>query len=103
MVNVIASIRVKPGKRADLIAAFNANVPNVLAEAGCIDYYPNVDIDAHMTYPPQDMDENVVTIIEKWESLEALHAHTKAPHMATYREQVKDLVEGVSVKVLETA
>jgi quinol monooxygenase YgiN len=40
---------------------------------------------------------------EKWESLEALHAHLRAPHMLTYREQVKDMVEDLSLNVLEEA
>jgi quinol monooxygenase YgiN len=42
-------------------------------------------------------------INEKWESLEALHAHLRAPHMLTYREQVKDMVEDLSLNVLEEA
>jgi quinol monooxygenase YgiN len=53
--------------------------------------------------PPQHLDENRVTVIEKWESLEALHAHLRAPHMLTYREQVKDMVEDLSLNVLEEA
>ncbi len=101
MINVLASIRVRPGKREELIELFKANVPNVHAEDGCIDYYPTADIDAGMKYPPQDVDDNVVTIIEKWQSVAALEAHTKAPHMLSYREQVKDLVEGVRIKVLQ--
>jgi len=43
----------------------------------------------------------VVTIVEKWESLEALQAHVVAPHMAAYRERVKDFVVRVSLQVLE--
>jgi quinol monooxygenase YgiN len=49
------------------------------------------------------LDENVVTIIEKWESLEALRDHLKAPHMLAYQEKVKDIVEDRSLKVLEEA
>ena len=45
----------------------------------------------------------IVTIIEKWESLAALRAHLTAPHMLTYREKVKDIVENVSLKVLQEA
>jgi len=32
-----------------------------------------------------------------------LKAHLAAPHMAAYREQVKDLVGGVALQVLEPA
>jgi len=35
--------------------------------------------------------------------LDALKAHLAAPHMTTYRENVKDLVAGVTLQVLETA
>jgi quinol monooxygenase YgiN len=46
------------------------------------------------------LDENVVTIIEKWESLEALRDHLEAPHMLAYSEKVKNIVAGLSLKVL---
>jgi quinol monooxygenase YgiN len=49
----------------------------------------------------QVLDKNVVTILEKWESLEALHAHLGSPHMLDYREKAKNVVESVSVKVLQ--
>jgi quinol monooxygenase YgiN len=101
MINVIASIRVKAGRLSEFLEIFKSNVPNVREERGCIEYFPAVDIDADL--PPQSLDENVVTIIEKWESLEALHDHLKAPHMLAYREKVKDIVEDLSVKVLTEA
>ena len=101
MINVLASISVKEGKRADFIAAFKDNLPAVRAEEGCIEYFPAVDIDADL--PPQQLDENEVTVIEKWASLEALRAHLRAPHMLAYKEKVKDIVEGVSLKVLQEA
>jgi quinol monooxygenase YgiN len=43
-----------------------------------------------------------VTIVETWESLEALHRHLAAPHMATYREKSQHLVTGTSLQVLES-
>ena len=101
MINVLASISVKEGKRADFIAAFKDNLAAVRAEEGCIEYFPAVDINADL--PPQQLDENEVTVIEKWASLEALRAHLSAPHMLAYKEKVKDIVEGVSLKVLQEA
>ena len=101
MINVIASIRVKAGRRSEFLEVFKSNVPNVREEKGCIEYLPTVDIDADL--PPQIMDENVVTIIEKWESLEALRDHLVTPHMLAYKEKVQDIVEGLSVKVLQEA
>jgi quinol monooxygenase YgiN len=101
MINVLASIRVKTGRRSDFIKIFKANMPLVRAEKGCIEYFPAVDIDAKLSR--QVLDENIVTIIEKWESLEALHDHMKAPHMLAYREKVKDLVESSTLKILQEA
>lgn len=98
IVNVIASIEVKEGHLAEFTKIFNDNVPNVLAENGCIAYTPTVDVST--TIGVQEVDKNVVTIIEKWKSLEHLYAHLKAPHMDTYREKVKDIVVGVTIKVL---
>jgi quinol monooxygenase YgiN len=45
----------------------------------------------------------VVTVIEKWQSVEALQKHLEAPHMVRYRRTVKDLVLSVSIRVLEPA
>jgi len=101
MINVIASIRVKAGRVSEFLGIFKSNVPSVKEERGCIGYVPTVDIDADL--PAQTLDENVVTIIEKWESLEALRDHLKTPHMLAYREKVKDIVEDVSIKVLKEA
>ena len=101
MINVIASIRIKTGSIPEFLKIFKDNVPAVRMEKGCIEYFPAVDIDSGMK--PQILDENVVTVIEKWESLEALHNHSRAPHMLAYREKVRDIVEGVSLKILKEA
>lgn len=98
---VLASIQVKPGKRSEFLDIFKANVPNVLKEDGCIEYFPTVDVLSNL--PPQQLDAHTVTIVEKWASLDALKLHLAAPHMLAYKEKVKDLVEKVSLKVLQTA
>ncbi len=101
MIHVIASIRVQDGSRPRFLEILKSNVPSVKGEHGCLEYVPTVDIDAGL--PPQQLDENRVTIIEKWESLKALHAHLKSPHMLAYKEQVKGIVKAVSINVLEAA
>ncbi len=101
MIVVLASIRVKAGRVSEFLEILKSNVPSVRAEEGCIEYLPTVD--AQTGLPPQVLDENVVTIIEKWDSLEALRNHIKAPHMLAYREKVKDIVEDLSLKVLKEA
>jgi quinol monooxygenase YgiN len=101
MINVIASISIETGSLSDFLEIFRANMLKVREEKGCIEYVPLVDIDAKLA--PQTLDDNVVTIIEKWESLEALREHLEAPHMLAYREKVKNIVTGLSLKVLREA
>ena len=100
MVHVIANIELKPGARDAYLAALRGLVPKVRAEGGCIEYGPSLDArtDIRAQLPFR---ENAVTIVEKWESLAALKAHLAAPHMAAYREAVKDLVVKVTLQVLE--
>jgi quinol monooxygenase YgiN len=101
MINVIASIHIKEGRLSEFIEIFKSNIPKVLEEKGCIEYVPTVDVPTGL--PPQELDNNVVTIIEKWDSLEDLQAHLLAPHMLAYKEKVKDLVDKLSLKVLREA
>lgn len=101
MIHVIASIKIKEGCIAEFIEIFKANVPNVLEEKGCLEYVPTID--APTGLPPQELDESVVTIVEKWESIEALQDHLSAPHMLAYKEKVEDLVAGMRLKVLKNA
>jgi quinol monooxygenase YgiN len=100
MIHVIATIEIAPGRREDFLAAFDEVVPDVRAEAGCIEYGPAVDVAASVGEPVRN---DVVTVIEKWASVEALTTHLEAPHMQRYRRTVKDLVKGVSIRVLEPA
>jgi quinol monooxygenase YgiN len=99
MINVLASIEIKAGRLSEFVGIFKANVPNVLQEKGCIAYAPTVDVPTGIAI--QALHSNVVTVIEKWDSLDDLRAHLAAPHMQAYGAKVKDLVEKVSLKVLE--
>ena len=101
MINVLASIYIKEGRVSEFIEIFKSNIPNVLEEKGCIEYVPTIDVPTGL--PPQELNDNVVTIVEKWESLEDLQAHLSAPHMVAYGENVKAIVEKVSIKILKEA
>ncbi len=101
MINVIASIHIKEGRLSEFIEIFKSNIPNVLEEKGCVEYVPTIDVPTGL--PPQELNNNVITIIEKWGSLEDLQAHMTTPHMLAYKEKAKDLVDKVSLKVLTEA
>lgn len=101
MINVLASIKVKSGMKAEFLRIFKSNAPFVKKEKGCVEYYPTIDIDTKI--PVQKLDGDAVTIIERWESVGDLKIHLTAPHMIAYKEEVKDMVESVSLKVLQEA
>ena len=100
MICVIATIELAPGCRQEFLAVLRANVPQVLAEDGCLEYLPAVDLATDIAAQPAARD-NVVTVIEKWIDVAALKAHLAAPHMAVYRARVRDLVRGATIHVLE--
>ena len=100
MIQVIATIELRPGCRNDFLIRLKENVPKVKAEKGCLAYDPSIDLDSGL--PVQgEIRPNVVVLIEAWTDLDALHAHLKTPHMAAYREAVKDYVTNVSLQVLK--
>jgi len=102
MVHVIATIELKPGVRDTFLDAFRGLVPQVKAEAGCIEYGAALDVASGS--PSQiPMRPDVVTVVEKWVDLDALRAHAAAPHMGAYRATVKELVMRTMLQVLEPA
>ncbi|NOY41867.1 MAG: antibiotic biosynthesis monooxygenase [Planctomycetes bacterium] len=102
MIHVIATIEVVAGKRDEYLAAFHQLVPLVLAEDGCIEYGPTIDVATPISIQEPVLD-NTVTVIEKWESIEALQAHLQAKHMQENREKVKDMLAGIKIQILEPA
>lgn len=100
MIQVLAIITAQPGKREEILAAFRANRAAVLAEAGCIEYGAVVDAP---NLPPSwaTFGPDTFVVVEKWESMDALKAHAKAPHMAAYGAQVKDITANRAIHVTE--
>ena len=86
MIHVVAVITAKPGKRAEVLAAFNANVPAVRAEKGCIEYGAAVDAEGAPSIQVKYGADTFV-VIEKWESLDALRAHAHAPHHTAHQHR----------------
>lgn len=99
MIHVIAVITAKPGMRSKVLEHFNANVPAVRAEEGCIEY--GAAVDAEPALPIQTrFGPDAFVVVEKWESIEALKAHAAAPHMAAYAAKTKELVASRVIHVL---
>jgi quinol monooxygenase YgiN len=102
IVHVIAVVTAKPGKRAEVLQAFQANVPNVHAEEGCIEYVATVDADGAGAIQTQ-VGADTFVVVEKWASLDALKAHAAALHMAAYAARTKDLIANRIIHVLAPA
>ena len=100
MIQVIATIELKSGCRDEFLPILNENVPKVKEEDGCLAYDPFVDVDSGLPFQGE-IREDVVILVEAWRNIEALHAHLKAPHMAEYRDKVKDMVTNVTIQVLK--
>lgn len=102
MIHVIATIDLAEGTRDLFLAEFHKLVPEVHAEDGCIEYGPTIDVDSGSD-AQIPLRSNTVTVVEKWESLDHLAAHSVAPHMESYRGRVADYVKSVSLQILEPA
>ena len=99
MIHVVAILTAKPGVRGKVLEAIKANVPNVLAEDGCIEYGPTIDIEnASPAFGP-----DVIVVVEKWRDLAALKAHGASPHMKAYSASTKEWMAARAVHVLDPA
>ena len=102
MIHVLAIITAHPGQRDALLAEFRANMPNVHAEQGCIEYGPAIDAEGFGKFSaPFGADTFVV--IEKWATADALRAHAAAPHMAAYAARTKAMIANRVIHVLTGA
>lgn len=100
MIHVVAIITAKPGQRAAVLDAFNANVPAVRAEKGCIEYGAAVDLSPSLGAMQTNFGPDTFVVIEKWESPDALRAHGASPHMASYGAKTKDMLASRVIHVL---
>jgi quinol monooxygenase YgiN len=102
MIHVLAIVTTKPGTRARFIDAYRANLPNVLAEDGCLAYEAVIDVEP--TSPGfAQFGPDVFVVVERWASRDALQAHAAAPHMKAYNAQVRDWAASTAIHVLEAA
>ena len=62
-------------------SAAEAQIAASRAEGGCIDY----------TYALDVVDPQVMRVLERWESWDALEAHFKKPHMDAWRAALADV------------
>lgn len=61
--------------------AAEAQIEASKAEGGCIDYTYAIDV----------LDPQIMRVLERWQSWEALEAHFKEPHMGAWRAALSDI------------
>ncbi|MEJ6708278.1 MAG: putative quinol monooxygenase [Amylibacter sp.] len=99
IIHVLAILTTKPGQRDAVLALFNANVPAVLAEGGCIAYEATVDT---LNAGPMQTEFGADTfvVVEKWESMAALGAHAVSDHMKAYGASTKGMLADRVIHIL---
>ncbi|MFW0794385.1 putative quinol monooxygenase [Gordonia sp. CPCC 205515] len=81
---VVATISPKPGEEAAVRDAVLAAIPQVHAEPGCGKY----------ALHEATGDSTDLVMIERWESMEALGTHSKAPALAELGKALGDKLAG---------
>ena len=81
---LVAVMRAKPGKEAELQAALESLIEPTTAEDGC------------HTYALHQGSEDPALFIfyENWTSAEHLDAHLAAPHLQDFLPKIPELIEG---------
>ncbi len=102
MIHVIAIVTTMRGQRDAVLQAFRANVPAVRAERGCIEYEAAIDSVPTLKFQAE-FGPDTFSVIEKWESIEALEAHLAAPHMAAYGAKTREMISSRMIHVLSPA
>lgn len=81
MILVTGTIRIPAANLADAIPAMRQMIEHSRGEAGCIEY----------SYAHDMLDPDLIRITELWSSSEALDAHFRTPHLASWRKRWPEL------------
>lgn len=81
MIVIEGTVRIPPANLEKARGMMEQMIRASRAEAGCIDYAYSVDV----------LDPGLIRVNESWESRDALAAHFKTAHMATWRSFFPEL------------
>jgi quinol monooxygenase YgiN len=101
MLHVIVNMRIKEGRMPAFIAACAELRPLVLGEPGCHAYEYTRDVEPPFGRP-QPIEADRVTLLERWESLDALKAHLETPHMKAAGAKMKDMRASIELRFTES-
>ena len=101
MLHVIVTMQIKEGRMQEFLAACAELRPLVLSEPGCHAYEFTRDV-VSLFSPEQPIEPNRITLLERWESVEALKAHLETAHMRAAGARMKDLRASSEVRLTES-
>lgn len=81
MIIIIATIKVKPGRKQEFVESACSAIEETRKEAGNISYSLFSSV----------QEENTVVFLEEWKDQESLSAHIKAPHFKALGSLIKDM------------
>lgn len=107
MIIVLGRAEVDPARLAAVRAAATTMMRATWAESGCLSYSLAVEDEGEPggdTGMGAGTERNaVVTIAERWESLDALRAHGATPHMRAFNQAIRGAIRGMDVKMYDAA
>ncbi len=86
---VLAKVYPKNGCRDSIIEISQELIENTLEEDGNIDYQLLKSIN-----------DDTLTFVEKWETLDALKKHMASPHFQSFGDETHDFVENMDIQVI---
>ncbi len=90
MIYVIATLKAKPGAGPALLEGVKPCLAATRKEEGCLQYDFLQQSDAPETF----------VFVERWESREALTAHSKQPHLKVWRDVSTPLTESREIVIV---
>ena len=93
MIIVLGYVHVNPAEVAGLNDALQTMMRKTREEDGCERYSLAVE----------NAEEGIISISERWASMEALGAHSKAQHMADFNAALKGKVTKFDVKAYDAS
>ena len=85
--NIIATITIKPEYHEAFKPIFKRLVIGSRAEHGCVRYELNQSIE----------NPNIYTVLETWQSQQAIDLHNTTPHFVEFANFAKEHVDGLSI------
>ena len=86
---VLAKVYPKSGCKDTVIELSDDLIENTLCEEGNIDYQLL-----------KSLNDNTLTFIEKWQSLDALKEHMASSHFQLFGSETEDFVEKMDIQVI---